>query len=75
MSTPTVNYAGVDLPVPEEGEVALGAVVLMKVLTVEGHVQYREFNSKELHPVEALGMADTFADSCRIRLNKAARPR
>ena len=74
-NTPTVDYMGIQLPVPEEGEVGLGAVVLMKLITNDGQVQYREFNSRDLHAIEALGMAETFSDSCRLRLNKAARPR
>ena len=70
-----VVYAGIQLPEPEEGEMALAAVVLLKLIDAHGAIRYREFRSAELHPMEALGMATSFTDTCRSHLMRGARPR
>lgn len=61
------HYAGMNLPDPQPEEVALGAVVLMKIMKADGSVTYREVADMEgaLHPVEMLGMVETFSDSLR----------
>jgi len=71
----TINYAGLTLPDVEEGEVPVAAVVLLKVITAEGTVSYRECKSADLHYMEALGMATTFTDTCRQSLLRSSRPR
>ena len=60
-----------DLP---EGCVAIGAVMLVKVIDSGGHVGLVERSSKELSLWEALGMATTFADTMRDQLRDAWGP-
>lgn len=56
-----------------KGWAPLEYVLLVKCLNPEGIVRYREMTSQNLHPVEALGMATTFADTMRSRLMAGAR--
>lgn len=58
-------YAGVKLPDLAEGELAMDAIVLVKVLDAGGVVRYREYKSNSLHAVEALGMVATMEDTLR----------
>lgn len=58
-----INYYGVNLPVMPEGQVALGAMVCIKVLNEDGVTVYKEYKSPELHSVEGLGMAHTLVNS------------
>lgn len=67
------DYYGVQLPTLEDGDVALEAVVLMKMMTKDGHHIYREFKSPTLHPMEALGMATSFTDTMRDKLMSKVR--
>jgi hypothetical protein len=57
-----------------KGWMALETVILVKCLDPEGNIRYREMTSSTLHPVEALGMCETFADTLRARLMNNARP-
>lgn len=66
-------YCGIELPEPAEGEIAMEAVVLVKVMTKEGKITYREWASAALHPIEALGMASTFQDTLRATIMAGAR--
>lgn len=59
------DYYGTALPKLNDDEVALGSVVMLKVMTADGRVVYREYKSPEIHAVEALGMAETMSDSLR----------
>ena len=72
-----MDYNGVRLPEPAEGEIALGAIVLMKVMRADGEITYRELTSDNLHPIEMLGMIETARDTlkavCMGRL-RSARP-
>lgn len=63
-----MDYYGVTLPDPPEGEMVLGAVVLLKVMKPSGEICYRECPSDQIHEVEMLGMASTFCDTMRSRL-------
>lgn len=60
-----IHYNGVDLPDPQEGEMALGAVVLLKLMNANGKIMYRECTSDSLHCVEMLGMVETFRDTLK----------
>jgi hypothetical protein len=55
------------------GWVPLEWVALVKCLDPEGKVRYREMTSKNLQPVEALGMVATFEDTLRTRIMMGAR--
>lgn len=57
-----------------KGWMPLEYVVLAKCLDPEGNIRYREMTSQTLHPVEALGMVETMADTIRARLMNGARP-
>jgi hypothetical protein len=57
-----------------KGWIALETVILVKCLDPEGNIRYREMTSTTLHPVEALGMCETFCDTLRARLMHNARP-
>lgn len=57
-----------------EGWIPLDWVILVKCITPDGSVRYREMLSKTLHPVEALGMATTFEDTMRTRLMSNIEP-
>lgn len=70
----TLNYAGIELPGMADDEIAISAVVLLKVIRPDGRLSYREFKSPDLHLMEALGMATTYTDTCRQLLMKGARP-
>lgn len=54
-----------DLP---DGWVALDAVVLVKGIDGSGQVRYAEISTGTLSPMEGLGMATTFGDTCRSLL-------
>lgn len=69
-----MNYAGIELAEPREGELALGAVVLMKVIDAEGNLNYREWKSADLHWVEGLGMLDTARDTFKQVIMNGMRP-
>lgn len=56
---------GIEIPEPEEGWLYLDAVVLIKCLDPDGSVRYKECKSEKLHPVEALGMVETYSDTLR----------
>lgn len=60
-----MNYAGVDLPDPQDGELVLGAVVLIKLMKPDGSIAYRECTSDSLHAIEMLGMVETFRDTLK----------
>jgi len=64
----TFNYYGVNLPKIDEGNIALGAVVSLKIMNAEGQVGYKEYKSSEIHAIEALGMVETFSDSIRYAI-------
>jgi hypothetical protein len=74
----TYDYYGTKLPKLKDDEVALGAVVMIKLMTAEGNVVYREYKAPEIHPVEALGMVTTMQDSikavCMAGANRQQRP-
>lgn len=59
-----------DLP---EGWIALDAIVLVKGLNADGQVRYAEVATGALGPVECIGMATTFIDTCRDILQKGTR--
>lgn len=56
-----------------KGWVPLEALTIIKCLDPTGVVRYREMTSASLHPVEALGMLTTMADTMRARLMSSAR--
>lgn len=60
-----MDYCGMNLPEPEPGEMALGAVVLMKVMKSDGTIKYREMTTDALHAIEMLGMTETFRDTLK----------
>lgn len=62
------------LPELGEGWVPLEALTIVKCLNPTGEIRYREMLSRNLHPVEALGMLTTMADTMRARLMAGARP-
>lgn len=68
-------YAGLKLPDLADGELAMDAIVLVKVLDGEGVVRYREYKSASLHAVEALGMVATMEDTLRAGIMGGARGR
>lgn len=68
-----VQYAGIELPEPAEGELATDAIVLIKVITPQG-VKYREWKSVSLHPIEALGMVETCRDTIKKLCMHGTRP-
>lgn len=57
-----------------KGWVPLDYLVMVKCLTPTGELRYREMASPTLHPVEALGMLTTMADTMRARLMHSSRP-
>lgn len=59
-----------DLPA---GWVALDVVVLVKGLNADGQVRYAEVATASLSPVECIGMATTFIDTCREYLVRGQR--
>lgn len=61
-------YGNVELPDFNDGDIVIEAVVLAKVITVEGKTVYREWKSSDLHPVEALGMVTTMEDTLRAMI-------
>lgn len=67
-----VGYYGCLLPVLKEGSVALGAVVLVKVMDEEGAICYHEFASG-IMAVEQLGMLETASDTVRAQITGAGR--
>lgn len=69
-----MNYFGIDLPDVAEGEVPLDAVVLLKVMAADGRICYREWKSTNLHPIEALGMTETFRDTLKMAIMSGSRP-
>lgn len=60
-----MDYNGVALPDPKEGEIVLGAAVMVKIMRPDGSITYREHTSEVLHPVEVYGMVTSFGDSLR----------
>lgn len=62
------QYNGVNLPDPPPGEIALGAVVLIKIMKGNGEIAYRECTSDSLHPIEMLGMTETFKDTLKAQI-------
>lgn len=67
-------YNGVNLPEPADGEVVLGAIVLMKVMKQDGDITYREIGGEALHPIEMLGMIETFRDTLKASIMGRLRP-
>lgn len=67
-----MRYQGVDLPDERDGEMALEAILLFKVLLPSGSIQYREYKSANLHPIEALGMITTMEDTLRATIMRGA---
>lgn len=57
-----------------KGWVPIDYLVMVKCLTPSGEMRYREMTSPSLHPVEALGMLTTMADTMRARLMHSSRP-
>lgn len=57
-----------------KGWVPVDYLVMVKCLTPNGELRYREMASPTLHPVEALGMLTTMADTMRARLMQSSRP-
>lgn len=57
-----------------KGWVPVDFLVVVKCLSPSGELRYREITSSGLHPVEALGMLTTMADTMRARLMQTARP-
>jgi hypothetical protein len=55
------------------GWVPLEWIVLVKCLNPDGEIRYREMTSKNLQPVEALGMTTTFEDTLRTKIMMNAR--
>lgn len=70
-----MDYAGVELPDPRDGEMALGAVVLMKVMNPDGSIVYRECTSDSIHAIEMLGMVETFRDTLKHTIMGGIRTR
>ena len=56
-----------------KGWMPLEFIVMAKCLDPKGRVRYREMTSATLHPVEALGMLETMADTVRAKLMRDAR--
>jgi len=56
---------GIQIKDMPQGWIALDAVILVKGLSESGQVRYLEMTTQTLNPVESLGMATTFADTCR----------
>lgn len=69
-----LDYYGTALPKLDKGSMAVGAVVALKIINEDGHVQYQEFKSPEIHAIEALGMLDTFQDTLRSHIMSQAKP-
>jgi hypothetical protein len=61
-------YNGVILPDLKEGEIALGAVVLTKIMKPNGEITYREHAGESLHAIEMLGMVETFRDTLKTTI-------
>ena len=60
-----MDYNGIKLPEPKDGEMVLGAALMVKIMRPDGSITDREHTSETLHPVEVLGMATSFQDSLR----------
>ncbi len=67
-----MKYQGLDLPDERDDEVALEAIVLLKVLTKDGVIHYREYKTASLHAIEALGMATTLRDTLATYIMRSA---
>lgn len=67
-----MHIGGIEIPEPEQGLLYLDAVVLIKCLDVDGNIRYKECKSENLHPVEALGMTETYSDTLRHILMRRA---
>ena len=63
----------VDIPEPEDGELYLEAIVLIKTMSPNGRIVYKEYKSNSLTHVEALGMATTYCDTVRQLLTRSTR--
>lgn len=63
-----MDYNGIDLPDPVDGDLVIGAITLLKVMKADGNVCYRELTGDSLHPVEMLGMVETFRDTLKAHL-------
>lgn len=70
-----MDYQGVTLPEAAEGEIVLGAVVLMKVMKPNGDITFRECTSDALHAIEMLGMVETFRDTLKAMIMGSYRAR
>lgn len=66
------GYYGVSLPKLKDGSVALGAMVLIKVMDEEGGICYHEFASGVM-AVEQLGMLETASDTVRAQIMGSGR--
>jgi hypothetical protein len=60
-----MSAGGIEIPKPEEGWLYIDSIVLIKCLDPDGNIRYRECKSDGLHPVEALGMTETYSDTLR----------
>lgn len=67
------DYYGLPLPMLDDEQVPLGAVVAIKTIDKNGQIAYQEFKSPDLHAIEALGMLDTFTDTLRTQIMASAR--
>lgn len=63
----------IDIPPPDENELYLEAVILIKSMLPNGRIVYKEYKSNSLTHVEALGMATTYCDSLRQHLTRNLR--
>ena len=60
-----MQFYGIEMPDLPSDSIPIDMIMLLKWVDPEGKVNYSELKSAKLHPVEALGMLTTAADSLR----------
>jgi hypothetical protein len=68
-----MNIYGVEMPEMDDKFIPLDMIIVIKGMTEEGNIIYREMASPGLAPMERLGMATSYADTIRSILMRGSR--
>ena len=63
----------IEIPDLPSGSLVVGKIVLMKILTPEGKVVFRETYCDDLTVMEQYGMTSSAADTCHDRAQRGSR--
>jgi len=64
---------GIEMPEMDDKFVPLDMIIVLKGLSEDGGIIYREMSSAGLAPMERLGMATSYADTIRSVLMRGSR--